>query len=150
MPVRSTLRAVSRLSPPLRRRLVPATLLVLGVRAAVGLVPFRTLNRWTERVPLGRPSGDVPVAQTVWAVGAVAGRLFPDDPCLTQALAARVALRRLGRPTTLRLGVAEATGGGIEAHAWLEDDGRVLIGGAQSPRSYVALQASARASRPGP
>jgi hypothetical protein len=50
-----------------------------------------------------------------------------------QALAGQWLLGRAGLPATLELGVARA-GDGIEAHAWLASDGRVILGGDEAGR----------------
>jgi hypothetical protein len=79
------------------------------------------------------------VERIVWAVGA-AGRLVPRTTCLARALAAQALLARRGHASELRLGVAGGAGRVFEAHAWLERDGRVLIGGPVDER-YVPLPA---------
>jgi hypothetical protein len=38
-------------------------------------------------------------------------------------------LGRRGRPAAVRFGVQREGGGSIEAHAWLECEGEVLVGG---------------------
>jgi hypothetical protein len=81
----------------------------------------------------------------LWAVGAVSRRLLPARPCLTQALAAQALLRwRGGRAARLQIGVARAPDGRLRAHAWLERDGRVLIGGDASPTQYQLLSEDPR------
>jgi hypothetical protein len=49
--------------------------------------------------------------------------------CLTQALAAQVLLARSGDQSDLRIGVTRDSNGKFLAHAWLERQGAVLIGG---------------------
>jgi hypothetical protein len=55
-----------------------------------------------------------------------AGRTVPWSNCLSEALTAWVLLSRAGREPTLRIGVTK--GEGIEAHAWVECDGAIVIG----------------------
>jgi hypothetical protein len=116
----------------------------IGMWTAVRLTTFRRLLQWTE-VPAGRiPQLDVAGQQRIlWAVEAINRRLFPERPCLTQALAARYLLARRGVDSTLRIGVARDSGAPLRAHAWLERNGTVLIGGAKSPDQYRPLDASA-------
>jgi hypothetical protein len=52
--------------------------------------------------------------------------------CLVQALAAKALLSRAGYPTLIRIGVAASEDGKLRAHAWLERDGEIVIGGAGS------------------
>jgi hypothetical protein len=69
---------------------------------------------------------------------AVSRRLFPERPCLVQALAARWLLARRGIASDLHIGVLK-NDDALEAHAWLERDGRVLVGGAASPAVFHPL-----------
>ena len=65
--------------------------------------------------------------------------------CLVQAIAAGVLLGRHGYSSRLRLGVARAPDGRLEAHAWVETDGKALLGG-PSVESYAPLFASEHTS----
>jgi hypothetical protein len=112
---------------------VSAATLLAVTRLALWLLPFRLVHRAAaarRRVPSGRcrARATVPAERIVWAVGA-ASRVVPRSTCLVRALAARRLLGRHGHPSELRLGVARGADGAFEAHAWLEQDGRVLIGG---------------------
>lgn len=62
-----------------------------------------------------------------WAVRTTARRV-PRASCLTQSLALEALLVQAGHPANLRIGVARKTDGAFEAHAWVESEGRVLIG----------------------
>ena len=68
---------------------------------------------------------------------AAASRRVPKATCLTQAIALRTLLARDGKESELRIGVAKAEDGRLEAHAWLESDGRIVIGGRESSRFAV-------------
>jgi hypothetical protein len=72
---------------------------------------------------------------------------FPGASCLTQALAAQVLLRREGFDPKLQLGVARDEAGKFIAHAWIECDGRIVIGGSNGTVPYSALRASERPLR---
>jgi hypothetical protein len=128
--------------PPAERRLVAAAAGLLGaVRVGLWALPFRWVHGATGTLAkprLREPDGPA-VERIVWAVGA-ADRLVPGTTCLVRALAAQVLLARRGHASQLRLGVAGGGGRAFEAHAWLEQDGRVLIGGPVEAR-YVPLPA---------
>ncbi len=47
--------------------------------------------------------------------------------CLTQAFATQIILSRRGQPSDLRFGAKKA-GGKFEAHAWVEVNGRIVVG----------------------
>ena len=78
------------------------------------------------------------VEAIAWAVAA-ATRLVPRASCLTQALAARAMLLSEGLPSSLHLGVAKTEKGALEAHAWLECQGKIVTGGSPDLERYALL-----------
>lgn len=104
--------------------------MVLGVRIALWLLPFATVRDRIERAgSRGPAAGAADPGAIVWAVEAAARRI-PDASCLTRALAGWYLLARAGDRAEVRVGVRRASAGqGIEAHAWLVRQGRVIIGG---------------------
>lgn len=133
MPGLRPIRRFARLSWAERAALVRALLLVSGVRLALWVLPFRLTRRATQRLARTAPgaaASEEAIARTIWAVVATSRRV-PGASCLTQALAAQVLIARLGRETTLRVGVTRDRGKGFAAHAWLEYRGRIIIGGGE-------------------
>jgi hypothetical protein len=116
-----------------RRLLFEAAAAMALVWAGLRLIPFLTLRRMLDRVPVTRKldwDRSSAIASVNWAVTTVASR-FPPATCLVQALAAAALLRRRGLACELRLGVRHRgaiDGAAIEAHAWVECDGRVAVG----------------------
>ena len=106
--------------------------MVVGVRFALWILPARAIVGFVSR--LGRRSGSdastylTSTPTMIWAVEAVARRV-PHATCLTQAIAAKLLLDWSGEHVQLCLGVAHTTDGAFRAHAWLERDGRALLGG---------------------
>jgi hypothetical protein len=119
--------------------LIKATLLVEAIKLGMRLLPFRTLRRLLARAadtPLGvrRAERNTSAERVAWAVG-VASRHAPGiKTCLAQALAAQVLLARRGHPALLHIGVARGDRGQFEAHAWVESEGRIVIGGSGRER----------------
>lgn len=115
-----------------RALLLKTTPLVIGVRLGLWLLPSRLVMSRIQRLQVryGRPPGPPsrPVGRIVWAVRAVS-RHVPHATCLTQALAAQMALWRHGHASTLRIGVGRDKHQRIVAHAWVEVGGEVVIGG---------------------
>jgi len=58
---------------------------------------------------------------------------------LAQALAIQVLLERRGYPTQLRIGFTRSKGGQMSAHAWVECEGRVVIGGMGNMIRYIPV-----------
>ena len=130
----TTVRKLARLSADERGLLLRALVAVSVYRVGLTVLPFR----WVERLAArrrARTNGRArrSVDQLAWAVSA-ASRRIPRATCLTQALALQSLLIAEGDEPTLRLGVAKTSAGDLEAHAWLEHEGRIVIGGPQSAR----------------
>lgn len=75
----------------------------------------------------------------IWAV-VVASRYIPKATCLTKAMVAQVLLEQEGYPACLQIGVAKSDVGKVEAHAWVESQGQVVIGESGLKR-YTPLSA---------
>jgi hypothetical protein len=108
-----------------------AYVLVWMIRLALWFVPFPRLYQWAIKFRQGaigdKPLGNADVYKVVWAVSAAARRV-PKATCLTQALATQIMLGRRGHRTSLQLGIMKTQAGKFDAHAWVERNGRVLIG----------------------
>jgi len=93
------------------------------------MLPFFTLKDLLTRVGpmLAGENEKFSVERLAWAVG-VASRFVPKATCLAKALAVYVLLQQAGHEVFLHIGV-NGKEGGLEAHAWVESQGRVLIGG---------------------
>jgi hypothetical protein len=59
--------------------------------------------------------------------------------CLARALTTQVLLNRQGYLPDLRIGVAKATAGQLEAHAWIEYQGQVVMGHLNDLARYLPL-----------
>ena len=132
-----------RLSSGDRRLLVMATVLLAAIRLGLALLPYRKLRRLVDRLArvsprhhLARPALPDRIARAVTR----ASRAVPGATCLTQALAARVLLERRGHPARVRVGIGRVEGAPLLAHAWVESDGRIVLGGTDLAR-YTPLSA---------
>ena len=139
------LRRFFRLPRSERWLLVKAALLLGAIRMGLRLLPFQTLKRFLDSV--SRTSAESHRAnqfssdRIAWAVVAAGRYVVRDKPCLTQALAAQLLLKRRGYPASLRIGVARSEGKQLEAHAWVESgNGMVIVGGGELSR-YTPLPA---------
>ena len=113
------------------RHLLIKTWILLGViRLGLELFPFSTLRKLLFKLTfLARgPVKDFSVEYLVWSV-AVVSPYIPKTTCLSQALTAQFLLQRAGHQARLHIGVNYGIGGRLEAHAWVESQGRILIGG---------------------
>ena len=110
---------------PRGQRVVHLEAVVLDAtfRLLVLAAPFSVSRSLAQRLSRFAPRGDA-----IFAVQAVkaAGRVVPGSNCLSEALAAWVLLAKAEGQPTLRIGVANQPK--FEAHAWVEYEGRVVIG----------------------
>lgn len=84
------------------------------------------------------PDVEARVQDVAWAVG-VARRVVPAATCLVQALAADRMLRARGVVAELKIGVPPHASGEFEAHAWLEWEGRVVVGDREDLARFALL-----------
>src|SRR5271155_3249781 len=124
-----------RLSFSDQRLLMRAVLAVVGAKLAIrslrlpaARAAVKRLERpgWLER--LGWTVTAARADRIVWAVETAGGAIPGMRNCLVQAVAAEAMLIRAGHPCELRIGAAKNGPRELIAHAWLESEGRVLIG----------------------
>lgn len=115
------------------RQLVFLTLLLMSmIRFGLWLVPFRLLLRFlkgiSQRSPENKAQNTVSIEKIVWAVE-LSSRFMPGGvKCLARALTTKVLLDWYWYTPDLRIGVAKSDSGQLEAHAWIENQGQVIIG----------------------
>ena len=106
---------------------------VTFVRAGLRFLPLPAWERMADRLSSARSaegSASATAQDVAWAVRS-ASRVVPGATCLTQALAAKLVLSRRGYASRLRIGVARGPGHQLRAHAWLEANGLVVVGGSR-------------------
>lgn len=116
-----------------RRVLLYAFLLLNTIRLALWLLPFGTIRQQLKTVMsvwvCGEETKPVSVDFVAWAVS-VAGYYAPGGAkCLARALTTQLLLNRYRYPNDLHIGVAKGDAQALEAHAWIEYQGRVIVGG---------------------
>jgi hypothetical protein len=109
-----------------RSLLIRAVILVGAARVALWVLPFNTARRAVTR-RARRTSGSYTTNEIGWAVS-VAKRFVPKGNCLPQALAAEALLIQCGHPVEFRIGVVKKNGDRLEAHAWVESEGNLVVG----------------------
>ena len=80
-----------------------------------------------------------------WAV-TVATRYIPGSKCLVQALAGRKLLATYGILSAIHIGVAKDSKNWLNAHAWVEAEGKTAIGG--DTAAYAPLIGASQEYRP--
>lgn len=108
--------------------LVQALFWVCWVRLGLSFFSLEKTRRRSLPKTLVRSEAGPDVARMAWAVRRTA-RFVPMATCLTRALALQIMLSRKGLPTELFLGVGHSKAKEFIAHAWIERDSAILIGG---------------------
>jgi hypothetical protein len=122
--------------------LIKTALLLEAIKLTMRLLPFRVLRRLVDlaaSVPVGVRRSDRFSAESIGQVVQTASRHVPGEKtCLVQALATQVLLTRRSHPAILYIGALKADEGTFQAHAWVECEGKVVIGGYELER-YTLL-----------
>jgi hypothetical protein len=116
---------------------VQAHALVWVTRLSLWLLPYARVQALLATLPVCMPRHAPLPGRIAWAVHVVS-RTVPVATCLTQALVVQRFLQHWQYAHTLQIGVARDARGGLAAHAWIEMDGRMLIGGAMA-RGFTPL-----------
>ena len=120
----SALRRFGELSGRERSAYAEAAVLDALFRLVVLVGTFAVARTIAHRLARSRRRADADLS--IRAVEA-SGRVVPGSNCLSEGLTAWVLLTRAGRQPMLRVGVAK--GRRLQAHAWVECDGAVVVGG---------------------
>jgi hypothetical protein len=130
-------RKFARLAPRDRAVLTRTVVTLALSRLVTWLLPFpvgRRLMVGKRRTDRQTVTGD----QVRWAMHH-AQRVVPKATCLPQAVAAEALLTRGGLPAHLQIGVKKTSDGKITAHAWVESDGRIVVGDLRDLDAYTRL-----------
>lgn len=122
--------------------IVRASCWLLFFRAGLFLAPMRLAKKWIRNGESQESTyhrvGTPNINDIVRAVR-LCKRFVPYATCLTQALAARRLLSRYGYDAILKIGVAKSESK-LEAHAWIEVDGKVVLGRQAYHSRYAVLE----------
>jgi len=105
--------------------LLRAAVLLAVVRAGLGVVSFETWRRWAQAPRAAAETIPGQVERIAWLVEAAANHHVLRMTCLPRSLVLLRLLTRLGAPAELKLGVRQHQGR-LQAHAWVEWQGRAL------------------------
>lgn len=123
--------------------LLPGALLaVLAARARLLLLPLARVRDWAAtpaRKSLGLHDPTLLVARVGRAVAAASACVPGGRNCMVRAIAAQRMLSGRGLASELRIGVSKSPAGQLDAHAWVECMGGIVIGGGFESGRYVAL-----------
>ncbi len=126
------------------RQLLLKTFILLGlVRLGLCLLPFASLRRVLVGISRSTSSqqkvNQTEVAKLIWAVNQSSRYMPGGAKCLARALTTQVLMSWHGYSSELRIGVVKDEHKRLLAHAWLENEGEVVIGKLRNLADFKAL-----------
>ena len=128
-----------------RKMLIRAGVLLWIVRLGLWILPFQRLRDLLSKKnhkPIAETTTELASMQRIARSVRRMSRYVPAATCLAQSLVTVKLLEDAGFPARLRIGVARSESGELEAHAWVESNGRVIIGGTHADlKRFTVLHA---------
>lgn len=123
--------------------LLYAVVLLNGIRLALWIFPFSLVNRQLSAISTVwvRPTSQPPVALALIVKAVtIAGRYTPGNArCLVRALTAQALLNYYEYSHQLHIGVMKKADRSVEAHAWVEHEGWIVVGGLDNLSEFKPL-----------
>jgi len=132
-----------------KKLLIQLLIAVIMIRLSLWLFPFKALNHWLCAFAATESDDQMVewnVVDNVATAIQACSRYVPYASCLTQALAARTLLGLKGQNSQLKIGVGRDEDGKFMAHAWVEVDGKIIIGKLPNQRLFNVLSYSGSAT----
>jgi Transglutaminase-like superfamily len=114
-------------------------ILLASVKCGLKLVPFYRLFKFLASVSTFKVVHRANIAEIVWSTNIVTNYMPGGAKCLARALTTQVLMNWHGYKPEFRIGVAKADAGNLEAHAWIEYQGFVIIGNLDDLGRFIPL-----------
>ena len=120
---------------------IKAVLLTMIVKFGLLIFPLNIIRQFTDYILQLLPKHQIKRLSTEkisWAVSTAGGYLLGAKNCLSQALVAQILLKQNGYPANLNFGASKDNEIKLEAHAWVESEGKIIVGEA-TIKDYTPL-----------
>lgn len=128
-----------------KKLLTKSLLFVWFIRLGLWILPYRLLIKWLALLDSSKSVSRINdwklIKEVSYSVRSCA-KYVPFASCLTQALATQTLLRLKGQNSILKFGVDKDDNKKLIAHAWIEIDGKIIIGGSPDISRYTVLNAN--------
>ena len=124
-----------------KRLLFKSAFLLVAFKMGLSLFSFKTLLGYLDGIKQKKKLKDAvnpSEEKIVWTIDVVS-RYILFTTCLNKALTAQVLLKRYGYLSNLHIGVVKNDKGKLNAHAWVESNGKIIIGDLKDLSRYTAL-----------
>lgn len=125
-----------------KKLILKSLLLVWLIRLGLWILPYKLLTKWLDSFGSTvsfNESNDWKLIKEVSHTVKSCAKYVPFASCLTQALATKTLLRIKGQSSKLRIGVDKDENEKLIAHAWIEIDKKIIIGGSPEISRYTVL-----------
>ena len=129
-----------------KKLFLQAYILMMLIRLGLLLLPFRRLQDLILKV---KRFESIAAGDSQPSLGAIAqsvhrsARYSPGKVmCLAKALTTAVMMSIYGFPYKIKFGVAKGESNNIEAHAWVESEGKVVVGYLPDLSRYTAMSST--------
>ncbi|MFA5353975.1 MAG: lasso peptide biosynthesis B2 protein [Thermodesulfovibrionales bacterium] len=126
-----------------KKLLMQALFLLLFVKTGLHTVPFRTFDSFLNRLSSHKVKQAAPKDRILWSVN-TAKRYLPFATCLVTALTCHFLLQRHRHNSSLKIGVRKNGDNILEAHAWIESEGRIVTGNIAGIENFIPLPSLGR------
>jgi Transglutaminase-like superfamily len=128
-----------------RQAFLEAYLLLSLIRLGLWLLPFGKLQKVLDKITKINSLPRFPLGLQIKQIVAAVDRSSKYSPgnvkCLARALATEVLLTKYGYCPLLKIGVAKGEQGKLEAHAWVEEQEKIVIGDLQDLDKFKVFPA---------
>ena len=129
-----------------KKLFLQAYLLMILIRLGLLLLPFRRLQNLILKVKRFESIAAVDPQPSLGAIAQSVHRSARYSPgevmCLAKALTTAVMMSIYGFPYKIKIGVAKGESNKLEAHAWIESEGKVVVGYLPDLSRYVAMSST--------
>ena len=129
-----------------KKLFLQAYILMMLIRLGLLLLPFRRLQDLILKV---KRFESIAAGDSQPSLGAIAQSVhrsarysLGNVKCLAKALTTAVMMSIYGFPYKINIGVAKDDNNNLEAHAWIESDGKVVIGYLPDLFRYIAMSST--------
>ena len=126
-----------------KKLFLQAFISMLLVRLGLLLLPFNQLQELIQRAKglefLAHDRRNVTIKAIVIAVQRSGRYGMGNAKCLARALTTGILMSIYGFPYKMNIGVAKGEHGNLEAHAWVESKGVIIIGNLPDLTRYTAM-----------
>lgn len=126
-----------------RQILINAFILLVLVRLGLLFLPFQRLHQLLTRISHVKPKSHIlasPTIDNIVKAVNISTRYMPGgSKCLARAFTTQVLMSRWGYIPQLKIGVTKGEQGQLKAHAWVESQGRVVIGNLSNLSDFIAF-----------